>query len=55
MFATGFSGHGFAMGPGGGKIVSELILDEAPSLDLHEYRFARFAENDLAPMKARRR
>jgi glycine/D-amino acid oxidase-like deaminating enzyme len=55
MFATGFSGHGFAMGPGGGKVVSELILDEAPSIDLHEYRFARFAENDLAPMPARRR
>ena len=55
MFATGFSGHGFAMGPGAGKIVSELILDESPSLDLHEYRFARFAEQDLAPVKARRR
>jgi glycine/D-amino acid oxidase-like deaminating enzyme len=55
MFATGFSGHGFAMGPGAGKVVSELILDEGPSLDLHRYRFARFAENDLAPMKARRR
>jgi glycine/D-amino acid oxidase-like deaminating enzyme len=55
MFATGFSGHGFAMGPGAGKIVSELILDEGPSLDLRKYRFARFAENDLAPMTARRR
>jgi glycine/D-amino acid oxidase-like deaminating enzyme len=55
MFATGFSGHGFAMGPGAGKIVSELILDEGPSLDLHQYRFARFAENDLAPVTARRR
>ena len=55
MFATGFSGHGFAMGPGAGKIVSELILDEGPSLDLHKYRFARFAEDDLAPVTARRR
>ncbi|MDP6606548.1 MAG: FAD-binding oxidoreductase [Dehalococcoidia bacterium] len=55
MFATGFSGHGFAMGPGAGKVVSELLLDEGPSIDLRRYRFARFAENDLAPMKARRR
>ena len=55
MFATGFSGHGFAMGPGAGKIVSELILDEGPSLDLTRYRFARFAEHDLAPVTPRRR
>ena len=53
-FATGFSGHGFAMGPGGGRIVSELILDEGTSLDLHKYRYARFAEHDLSPLPALR-
>lgn len=46
IFATGFSGHGFAMGPIAGLLVSELILDGRPSLDLRPFRFSRFQEND---------
>ena len=34
MLATGFSGHGFAMGPIAGRLVSELIVDGKPSLDI---------------------
>lgn len=51
IFATGFSGHGFAFGPIAGKLLSELILDGRPSLDLHAFRFERFAEGDLAAPK----
>lgn len=47
FFATGFSGHGFAMGPIAGRLVSELIVDGEPSLDLHAFRFSRFAEGDF--------
>ena len=49
LFATGFSGHGFALGPIVGRLISELVVDGAPSLDLHRFRFGRFAEGDLAP------
>jgi glycine/D-amino acid oxidase-like deaminating enzyme len=49
---TGFSGHGFAMGPIVGKIVTELILDGKPSLDITDLRFSRFAEGDLAKPKS---
>ncbi|MDP6346162.1 MAG: FAD-binding oxidoreductase [Alphaproteobacteria bacterium] len=42
VLATGFSGHGFGMGPIVGKLVSELILDGEPSLDLSAFRFSRF-------------
>jgi hypothetical protein len=42
--ATGFSGHGFAMGPIAGRLVSELIVDGKPSLDIAGVRFSRFAE-----------
>jgi glycine/D-amino acid oxidase-like deaminating enzyme len=42
--ATGFSGHGFAMGPIAGRLVAELIVDGKPSLDLQGFRFSRFAE-----------
>ncbi len=42
ILATGFSGHGFCLGPIAGKLISELIVDGAPSLSLHEFRLARF-------------
>ncbi len=52
ILATGFSGHGFALGPIVGQVVSELILDGQPSIDLHALRYSRFAERDLAPARA---
>ena len=47
VLATGFSGHGFAMGPIAGRLVSELIVDGKPSLDLAAFRFSRFAEGAI--------
>jgi glycine/D-amino acid oxidase-like deaminating enzyme len=44
VLATGFSGHGFAMGPIVGRLVAELVTDGRPSLDLRAFRFSRFAE-----------
>jgi glycine/D-amino acid oxidase-like deaminating enzyme len=43
ILASGFSGHGFCLGPIVGKLLSELILDGEPSISLHEFRLARFA------------
>jgi glycine/D-amino acid oxidase-like deaminating enzyme len=47
VLATGFSGHGFAMGPIAGRLVSELIVDGKPSLDLAPFRFTRFVEGAI--------
>jgi glycine/D-amino acid oxidase-like deaminating enzyme len=47
VLATGFSGHGFAMGPVAGRLVSELIVDGKASLDLAPFRFSRFAEGAI--------
>lgn len=47
VLATGFSGHGFAMGPIAGRLVSELIVDGKTSLDLGGFRFSRFAEGAI--------
>lgn len=47
IFATGFSGHGFAMGPIVGHILAELVLDGKSSIDLTGLRFSRFAEGEL--------
>lgn len=41
--ATGFSGHGFALSPIIGQLVSELIVDEAPSISLDAFAVDRFA------------
>ncbi len=40
--ATGFSGHGFGIGPGAGKMVADMITGEALAVDREPYRFARF-------------
>jgi glycine/D-amino acid oxidase-like deaminating enzyme len=47
VLATGFSGHGFAMGPIAGRLVAELIVDGKTSLDISGFRFSRFAEGNL--------
>ena len=50
--AAGFSGHGFALGPVVGRLLSELIVDGRPSLDLEPFRPGRFAEGEV--VRARR-
>jgi len=41
--ATGFTGHGFALSPIVGQVLSELILDGTPSIPLDALGFGRFA------------
>jgi sarcosine oxidase subunit beta len=42
LLATGFSGHGFCLGPIAGKLLSELVLDGEPSMSLEELHLSRF-------------
>ena len=44
VIASGFSGHGFGLGPGAGLLVSRLVLDEAPQFDIGPYRLTRFSD-----------
>ena len=39
---AGFSGHGFCLGPAVGKLMTEWIIDGAPSLDLSAFSWRRF-------------
>ena len=40
--ASGFSGHGFCLGPMVGRLLAEWIADGTPSLDLKAFRWSRF-------------
>lgn len=42
LLATGFSGHGFCLGPIAGKLLSEYIVDGEPSLSLDDFQLSRF-------------
>lgn len=40
--ACGFSGHGFGISPGMGKVLSELVVDGKTSVDISKLRMDRF-------------
>lgn len=39
---TGFSGHGFGLGPGAGKLMAEMVTGESPCVDPAPFRYTRF-------------
>jgi glycine/D-amino acid oxidase-like deaminating enzyme len=39
---TGFSGHGFGLGPGAGKLMAEIVTGERPCVDPSPFRYTRF-------------
>ena len=51
ILATGFSGHGFALGPITGRLISEIVLDGKPSLPLDDFRLARFKEKGVGAIR----
>ena len=40
--ATGFSGHGFGIGPGAGRLVAEMVTGRASAVTLAPFRLSRF-------------
>jgi glycine/D-amino acid oxidase-like deaminating enzyme len=42
VLATGFSGHGFGIGLGAGRLVADLITGRAPCVDPKPFRVGRF-------------
>ena len=39
---TGFSGHGFGLGPGAGKLMAEIVTGEKTCVDPSPFRYTRF-------------
>jgi glycine/D-amino acid oxidase-like deaminating enzyme len=44
IVATGFSGHGFGIGPGAGRLAADLATGQTPSVDPTPFRLSRFED-----------
>jgi glycine/D-amino acid oxidase-like deaminating enzyme len=44
IIATGFSGHGFGIGPAAGRLAAELAIGDTPSADPAPFRASRFSD-----------
>ncbi|TDE39570.1 NAD(P)/FAD-dependent oxidoreductase [Antarcticimicrobium sediminis] len=42
--ATGFSGHGFGIGPAAGRLMADLVTGSAPVVDPQAFRLSRFSD-----------
>jgi glycine/D-amino acid oxidase-like deaminating enzyme len=53
--ATGFSGHGFGIGPGAGRLMADLVTGDRPIVDPAPFALDRFARsrNRDAPKESR--
>ena len=49
FYATGFSGHGFLLGPAVGEVVRDLVLGRAPVVDVSAFTVERFLSDDERP------
>lgn len=50
--ASGFSGHGFGIGPAAGRLTADLIAGDTPIVDPRPVRFTRFSEGAVGPPAA---
>jgi glycine/D-amino acid oxidase-like deaminating enzyme len=44
FLSTGFSGHGFGLGPGAGKLTAELVTGAPPCVDPEPFRYSRMID-----------
>jgi glycine/D-amino acid oxidase-like deaminating enzyme len=44
FIATGFTGHGFGIAPGAGRLTAELVMRETPVVDPTPFRYSRFSD-----------
>jgi glycine/D-amino acid oxidase-like deaminating enzyme len=39
--ASGFSGHGFGIGPAAGRLIADMVAGDSPIVDPRPFRFGR--------------
>ena len=52
VVATGFSGHGFGIGPAAGRLAADLATGAPPIVDPHAFRFSRFSDGSPIVVEA---
>ncbi|SDC78155.1 NAD(P)/FAD-dependent oxidoreductase [Paraburkholderia lycopersici] len=52
FIGTGFSGHGFGIGPGAGRLMADLVNGDAPLVDPHAFRLERFSDGSKITIDA---
>ncbi len=51
FLATGFSGHGFGIGPGAGRLAADIVTGDTPLIDPEAYSYERLVDGrPLAPV-----
>jgi glycine/D-amino acid oxidase-like deaminating enzyme len=48
FIATGFSGHGFGIGPGAGRLMADMVTGDTPVVDPTTFRHSRFTDGSRA-------
>ena len=43
FISTGFSGHGFGIGPGAGRLTADVVTGDKPCVDPTPFRYERFS------------
>ena len=42
--STGYTGHGFGIGPGAGRLAADLVAGDPPIVDPHPFRYSRMVD-----------
>lgn len=51
FLSTGYSGHGFGIGPGAGRLTAELVMGDAPVVDPAPFSFNRLRKGSKPVLK----
>ena len=44
FISSGYSGHGFGIGPGAGKLTADLVTGKTPCVDPQPFRYSRMID-----------
>ena len=44
FLSTGYTGHGFGIGPGAGRLAADLVAGDPPIVDPHPFRYSRMID-----------
>jgi len=44
FLSTGFTGHGFGIGPAGGQLAADIVAGDPPIVDPHPFRYSRMID-----------